>query len=235
MLNVFLASIAVNAVLGIWALLIDDFGQTQGKVLATSFLVSAMMLSILVNGSPLEKRLLWPLPVLAGVSAAFGFVIFIVMVWTEMDEATPLKLAISALVVGAGGTLAGLLQLFSLRAAHEPLRRANLAVVMMLVLATLSAIWFELDAEWFVRFIGVLSVLAAAMTLAIPALAKFLPPEPTPVAGGAGVRFCPCCGEPLEANRGELDAQGTCGRCGVRFVVSVEVPTQEPTVAAMTN
>ena len=39
--RVFVGSVAVNAVLGIWALLSSDFGQTQGKVLLTSFLHSA--------------------------------------------------------------------------------------------------------------------------------------------------------------------------------------------------
>lgn len=222
LLNVFLASIAVNAVLGIWALLIEDFGQTQGKVLATSFLVSAMMLSILVNGSPLERRVLWPVPVLSAMSAALAFTIFIVMVWTELDETTPLKLAFSALAVGAGGTLAGLLQLFSLRINHELLRRANQVVIGLLVVSTVIAIWIELDQEWFARYIGILSVLVAAMTLAIPALARFLPPERRPGAGSAGVRFCPSCGAPLLGDREDPHAPVRCAECGVHFVVSLE-------------
>jgi hypothetical protein len=219
---VFLASIGINAVLGIWALLIDDFGQTQGKVLGTSFLVSGMMLSILVNGAPLERRVLWPVPVLAAASAGLAFGIFIVMVWAEIDESTPIKLAFSALVVGGGGTLAGLLQLLPLRTGHELLRRANRAVIAALVLSTVTAIWAEIDQEWFARYIGVLSVLVAAMTLAIPALARFLPPDVIPEHGAARVRFCPSCGASLVGSRDDPDGRIHCASCGVNFVVSVE-------------
>ena len=64
-LNLFLTSIAVNAVLGIWALLVDDFGEIQGKILTSSFLVSATMVGLLMNAVPMRERVLWPLPVIA--------------------------------------------------------------------------------------------------------------------------------------------------------------------------
>jgi hypothetical protein len=181
-----------------------------------------MMLSILVNGSPLEKRVIWPVPVLAAASAGLGFVLFIAAIWLEPDVDNLMKLVLSALVVGGGGTLAGLLQLFPLRTVHELLRRANQAVIALLVFSTVTWIWLEIDQGWFARYVGVLSVLVAAMTLALPALSKFLPPETTPSTGHAAVRFCPSCGQPLARDRDDVQAQTECKQCGVHFVVSVE-------------
>ena len=72
LLQFFVASVAANAVLGIWALLSGDFGQTQRKILGTSFLVSAAMLSVLVNVPAVRKRVLWPAPMVGAITGVVG-------------------------------------------------------------------------------------------------------------------------------------------------------------------
>ena len=221
-LNVFLASIAVNAALGIWALLTDDFGQTEGKILATSFLVSAGMVSVLINGPAVKRRVLWPVPIVAAATAMGGFVLFIGLVWMEVDDEVPLKVAFSMMIVAAGGTLAGLLALVALRPAHEAARFVNHVVTGLLCATSIFGIWAEIDASWLPRLLGVESVLVAAMTLAIPALSRFLPP--TPEAKEPALRFCPSCGRPVSGAllTGPVDSQ--CGSCGLRCTVSPATP-----------
>ena len=85
LVRLFIASIVVNALLGIWALLAGDFGETQGKVLATSFLVSAAMLCVLVNAPATGRRVRWPAPVIGAGAGAAGFAGFIVMLWAEVE------------------------------------------------------------------------------------------------------------------------------------------------------
>jgi hypothetical protein len=225
-LRAFLASIAVNAALGIWALLGGDFGETQGKVLATSFLVSGAMLGVLVNGAAVRRRVLWPLPLVAAVCAAAGMLWFVLALWVEADDEAWFKIGGTLLTVAAGATLAGLLALLGLRRAHEPLRWVADALIAVLCLTVIVVMWAEIDTDWVGRVIGVESVLVAALTLAIPALSRFAPPPPDlPPPGLEQARFCPYCGEALpgveagpEAGVGDSEPLA-CARCGRRFTV----------------
>ncbi len=201
LLNAFLVSVAVNAVLGIWALLSDDFGSTQGKVLATSFCVSGAMLGVLVNGAPLARRLLWPIPVVAAVAAATGFGLMIVIVWSEPGGDLWWKLLVTLAVVASGATLVGLLALPSLRSPFEPLRLAHLVATGLLVVTVVAAVWFEFNDDWIMRLIGVESIVVAALTLTVPALARFLPPEDTtgrPLTRTGDTIVCQKCGSRLD-------------------------------------
>ena len=217
LVRISLASIATNAVLGIWALLVGDFGETQGKVLATSFLVSAAMLAILVNSSPINHRVLWPAPAVAAIASSGGLLLFEVMLWTEAGEEFWWKLGGSALIVGAGGTLMGLLGLLALRPAHEPWRVVNHVLTGVLCSTVIVIIWVEVNEDWVARVIGVMSVLVAALTLALPVLSRWL----TPLEGidsARTLRFCPSCGKGLDgASFG--DAAALCPSCGFQFTV----------------
>jgi hypothetical protein len=202
-LKLFVASVLANAVLGIWALLSGDFGETQGKVLGTSFLVSAAMFSVLVNVPAVRRRALWPAPLLGAVAGASGFALFIVLVWTEPGDDRWFKLAGSFLVIAAAATLASSLGLITLPARLHWLQPVINVLITLLGSTILVGLWTEPDVEWYARLVGIEGVLVAAMTLLIPVLARFSPfrhqatsSEGTP-AGPAMVRFCPSCGRPV--------------------------------------
>ena len=185
-LRAFLASIAVNALLGIWALLTSDFGQTEGKVLATSLLLSAAMLSVLVNGAPMQRRALWPIPAIAAGAGVASILGFIVMLWAEVDHEVPLKAAFSGLVVAVAATLAGLLALLPLRSTYEVVRYLHYVLTTSSTGTIVWGIWMEVGSSWYGRLLGVQSVLVAALTLAIPVLWRFGGGDQSPPAPMAG-------------------------------------------------
>lgn len=224
----FVVSILVNAVLGIWALLSGEFGETQGKVLGTSFLVSAAMLSVLVNTPALRRGVLWPVPAVGAAAGASGFALFIVLMWTEAGDDRWFKLAGSFLVVAAGATLASSLALITTPAG--PLRWLQLlgnALITVLAVTVLYGLWIEPDTEWYARLVGVEGVLVAALTLLVPVLSRFtstrrqggngdgIPPGP------AAVRFCPSCGRPVAQGPPGTCVGIVCDGCGLTFEVNV--------------
>ncbi|MGB5759260.1 MAG: hypothetical protein WBM50_20270 [Acidimicrobiales bacterium] len=234
-LNLFVASILVNAVLGIWALLSGDFGETQGKVLGTSFLVSAAMLSVLVNIPALRRRALWPAPSVGAAAGASGFALFIVLMWTEAGDDRWFKLAGSFLVVAAGATLASSLALLTKSAPLRWLQAVGNALITLLALTVLFGLWFEPDNDWFGRIIGVEGVLVAALTLLIPVLSRFASPRQEAngdiVAGGpAAVRFCPSCGRPVANAQPRAGAAIVCDGCGLTFEVTMWPVDPDPDV-----
>lgn len=225
-LRLFLTSVGVNAVLGIWALLSGDFGETQGRVLATSFLVSAAMLSVLVNSPAMQRRALWPAPLIGAVTGASGFALFTVLVWIEPDEEGWFKLAGSLLVAAAAATLASSLALIALPARLGWMRPVSNGLITLLAITIVVGLWAEPDARWYIRLVGIEGVLVAAMTLSIPALARFSPSEPPdrtqksgPSGGPALIRFCPSCGHPLAHRKLGFADPAACDRCGLAFQV----------------
>ena len=212
-LRAFLTSIAINAALGIWALLVDDFGDTQEKILVSSFLVSGGMLAVLINGAPLSRRILWPVPVMAVVGLVLGFVLLLVAVWAEIDSELLGKTLTTAFVIGAAATVSGLLGLLPLRPAHQVLRFVAHLLIAALAATVTGVIWADGGGDAIARVIGVESILVAACTLALPALSRFVPVEESAVVVTSG-RFCPGCGAELDDDllSGEPVACGNCER-----------------------
>lgn len=224
-LYLFVASILVNAVLGIWALLVGDFGTTQEKVLGSSFLLSAAMLSVLVNVPAIRRRPLWPAPLVGAIAGAFGFVLFIGLLWTEPDADGWDKLAGSSLVVAAAATLACGLALIPTPDRFRRMRPVGNVLIALLGVSIVIAIWAEADTDWYARLVGVQGVLVAAMTLLIPVLSRFAGPDQQPAREAAepgaspGVRFCPSCGSPVTPGPLGSGMSTTCAGCGLTFEV----------------
>lgn len=238
-LNLFVVSILVNTLLGIWALLAGDFGQTQGKVLGTSFLVTAAMLSVLVNIPAIRRQSLWPTPLIGAISGASGFALFIALVWTEPGDVRWFKVAGSFLVVAAATTLASGLALIPIPASIRWLRPVANALIGLLGLTVLVALWakFAEDADWFARLLGVQFVLVSAMTLLIPVLSRFSSPRYQAASGGPvppgppTVRFCPSCGRPVAHGPLGTGVPTVCGACGLTFEVNAPPETAADSVA----
>jgi hypothetical protein len=225
-LKLFTLSVVVNAVLGIWALLAGDFGETQEKVLITSFMVSAAMLSVLVNAPAMQRRCLWPVPVIGAATGAGGFALFIVVIWIEYEGpgAVWIKLTGSALVVAAAATLASALALIALADRYRLLQPVARGLIAALAVSILIAIWGELDMDWYARLIGVFSVLVAAVTLLIPVVSRFGSGGPgagphTDQTGDHAVRYCPSCGREVEHRALGPGEVNICRNCGLSFQV----------------
>jgi hypothetical protein len=196
-LRAFLTSIAINAALGIWALLVDDFGDLQQKILLSSFLVSGGMLAVLINGASLARRVLWPVPLLAVVGLVVGFVLLLGALWAEVESELLGKLLVTAFLTGGAATLSGLLALLPLRPAHHVVRLVAHLLIAVLTATVVGVMWIEGSGDSVARVIGVQSILVAALTLALPVLSRFLPPEETAVVPRSG-HFCPACGAELD-------------------------------------
>lgn len=234
LLRLFVGSVTVNAVLGIWALLVGDFGETQGKVLATSFLVSAAMLCVLVNAPAMGRRALWPAPAIGAATGAVGFALLIVLLWAEVEGEFWFKSIGSLLVVAAATTLAASLALVPASGRLRWLPPLTDALIAALALTIVIGIWAEPDVDWYPRLLGIEGVLVAATTLLVPVLARFGgdrsepgPPLSSPVDGHA-IRFCPSCGRPLGHHPIGSGQPATCDGCGLAFEVGVVARSDRP-------
>jgi hypothetical protein len=235
--NLFVVSVLANAVLGIWALLSGDFGETQGKVLGTSFLVSAAMLSVLLNIPAIRGRALYPAPLVGAVTGAAGFSLFIALMWIEPADDRWFKLAGSFLVVAAAATLVSSLALAAVPVHLQWLQWVADGLIAILAVTVVVGLWAEPDVDWYARLLGIEGVLVAAMTLLLPVLSRFSslrPAEPGREAippGPPEVRFCPSCGHPVAPGPLGTGVATHCEACGLTFAVTAAAEALSGSIA----
>ena len=217
LLSLLLGSIAVNAALGIYALVVPGFGDLQRRVLLTSVCVTAAGIVALACLPAWEQRRLWPVPVVSVAVSALGLVLAVVLVWAEPSGGWPAleKTMGTLFLLGGAGVLSSLLGLARLAHRFRWVLAVALGLIAVLALCYVTAIWAELNdpPTWLVRVFGVVAVLVAAFVVAVPVLHR---------AGARGsgehvaVRFCPACGHPLSAR---ADEDAVCPGCGTSFRV----------------
>jgi hypothetical protein len=216
-LGVFFASVAVNAALGIYAVLAPEFGETQGKILGTSLCVTGAVLLALACEPAWERRLLGPVPSLGAAIGALGFGLAIVGIWAEPESDVFGKTTSSVMTLAVAGAAASLLALARLAPHHRWVLVLTLGLLALG--ATLMAImpWLGDDpTEWYVRGMGVALITLAAFTVSVPVLHWVDRGTVAAADSVDAIRHCPYCGN---AVTGDVGAVLSCRRCGRQFTV----------------
>lgn len=176
-LYLFVCSIVLSALMGIWAIISGEFGDLQGRVLATTSTVVGASILGLACGAYLEKPQARRLP--AAVVPVLGIILTVIsaaiMFWLIWDDDAWVNDALMKFI--STSTIFALsfaqLSLLSLaRLSRRFLWSLVLAYLIILALASLisAIIVFELygDGSFIGRLIGVLAVIDASMTVMIP-------------------------------------------------------------------
>jgi len=211
-----LATIAVTAALGLYAVAVPHFGELQAKVLATSASVSAASILVLACLPAWERRRLRPLPLIGAVSSPAAFALIVVGLWAEIEADWFWQ---SMRTFLAGGLFAALSSLLALaRLAPRYRRVLAIAVGLALVLTSLyiAGIWSRPESEAYTRVVAAASVVTAAFVVAVPVLHRASRHEPAGAGSEARLRFCPSCGRRLPEEPGQ---EGSCPACGASFRV----------------
>lgn len=169
-LTIFFASVAINAILGIVALLVGDFGEVQGKVLMTSLSVSAASVLSLAMFPARERELLGIIPDAGIALAVAGFSLLVILVWTEFRGDGLARMTGSVLTFAIAAGYASLISLATVRLKFDVVVRSAYGLAAVLALMITSAIWSEPDGDVMPRVMGVISILLAAATVSIPVL-----------------------------------------------------------------
>lgn len=212
-----LGAIGVTAALGLYAVLVPDFGDLQAKVLGTSASISGASVLVLAVTPAWERRLVRPLPVVGAALTALVFCLVVGGMWTEAERDAYWKTMGTAAFLAAWAVLVSLLALATLPRRHRWTFVAAAALTFALAAVGVGAVWSEADSDVLGRVVGALAVLSAAFVLAVPVVHRATRDENRRARPAAGGGFCPRCGAPVAAAvSGE---PVSCGSCGARFRV----------------
>lgn len=215
---ILLGSIAVNAALGIYALLVGELGPTQGKILVTSLSFSGASMLALACAPAWERGRLGPVPPVGVAASVAGFALLAASAWLDFDVEPLWKTGYTLVVVGAAAAYASLLTLARLAPRFRWTFWSAFLLTYVLAGMFVSLTWGEWSSEWFGRWLGVVAVLVAAFTAATPILHRVSRQELAAAEQRKArrVALCPGCGSTVAA---AADEEAACSRCGVRFRV----------------
>ena len=151
------------------------------------------------------------------------FPILVYGAWDEFGSENISKAATTAIFIGSGTAHGALLSLSRLAPRYLFVLRSAWGLAALLVAMLITVTWESnvTDSETFARAVGVVGVLLAAVTLAVPVLHRASRGELAAggreeVKPGRATGFCPNCGV---AGLTADGAEKRCGACGARFTV----------------
>jgi hypothetical protein len=212
--GVFFGSVAVNAVLGIAALLVGDFSETHGRVLGTSLSVTGALLLGLACLPAWERERLGALPLVGAALGAAAFALVVVSIWTGGDSDVLGKAMGTLMTLAVGCALACVLALPPLAPPHRPVLLAALVLTAIAAGFLVGAIWIEPESGWYPRLFGVVGVLLAATSVSVPVVGRIDRAAVEQGTNATVVAFCPFCGASVVEG-----SEPTCDGCGRRFSV----------------
>ncbi len=213
------ASLAASALIGIAALASTDFGETEGKLLLTTFSFFGGSAITLACGFAWERGRLGIVPVLGMVSGLVGLVLVLVGIWGDFESDLWWKAFTSEIMVALAATHASLVAVFSAGQRFRGGTYAAYGLGAIAVALTLIAVWGGATNDGFWRFYGAVMVLLLALTIALPVLRRIAGPAMDWDRQSASARYCPGCGTALEP-----PGMNSCDACGARFPGRIDVP-----------
>lgn len=206
-LKILIASVAISAALGIYALLAGDFGETEVRILLSSLTVSATSILSMACGVTWERRRVGSVPPAGAFLAIVAGVLILIGIWAEIEDFDNFwKPVISVSIVATACAHASLMGLAELEPRFRWAQAAAYGLAFVVAVGLVIMICAESDDETAWRAIGVCSVLLSAMTITVPLLHRMS-------ERGKATLYCPGCAAPL-AQPGE-----PCAKCGARFSI----------------
>ena len=220
---VLIGSVAISALLGIYALFsreLDDFGA---RTLGTTLFVSATALLVMSNSAIIEEkpRGYFYLSIVGLVMALVALPVFLTALWQDNAAESHWKLGVSLEIVSIVTAHSALLTLWRLPSKYQFLLPIATALAVALGSLIVIVIWTEESERGLWQIAGTLAILVTAITIIVPVIPRLVALDaPDAAAGGVtyALRHCPNCGVVLTPGT-RAGSKSTCVSCGAPFTV----------------
>lgn len=225
LLLAFVISIACCGVLGIYCLLIGRMGSIEERILGTAAAVGGASILGLACAVPWERRRWHPLGPIGVLSTTVAMVLMLVAIWVEPSFKTSFYEALGvSCVIGVALPHIGLLSLARLKRQYGWLRRMTIVAIVLLAASIIYVILSNSSwpgEEFWMRLIGVFSILSACGTIAVPVMHRMSvirAREDVKTVELSLTLTCPRCAKTQQLPAG----RSKCGQCGLKFRIDIE-------------
>jgi hypothetical protein len=175
-LYLLIASVSLSALIGIGVILFGNFGDFEGKVLATTFTIACTSILGLACGAYLETKRGNILPTCGIGFSIISAIMCLILIWSNfnIDNEFFLKTLGSITILAVACSHLSLISIAKLDAKFQWSKIILTVCVWVLVSILLYIIWFQpnSDSDFIVRVIAVLSIIITALTIVTPVLYK---------------------------------------------------------------
>ena len=164
--------LSITAIVAVCCLIGGEFGETQLKILATTFAISAASICAMSCAAFLEKHRQRFFGLTGMVFAVLAGGMSLLMIWAGIDSAGFWKTTGVFIVISVAFAHALLLQMPMLNVQYKWTQKISVFLIAALALEIINAICTENDHDTLWRVIGVTSILVVLITLVIPICSK---------------------------------------------------------------
>jgi len=168
LLKVFIGFLSLTALVAITSVLSREFGETQFKVLVTTFSISAGSICAMSCAGFLERKGAKGVGFAGILAAGVAVLMAIGGVWGEIKETGYWKTTLTSIVVSVAFAHGCLLRLPNLAASYRWTQTVSTILIGLLAVQIILAILGEVKDEGYYRLMAALSVLVVLVTLVIP-------------------------------------------------------------------
>ena len=225
LLRILVGALVLSALVGIYAFLFGEFGETEIKILLTTMAISYFSVTSLACAAAFERDGVRLLTIPGLITGVVGFLMFVPGIWAEWFESEPYAKTMIVLgIFSFSFAQACLLSLATLERRFQWVLYAAFGSIFALASLISGMVIFEVGDEWLFRFAGVLGILDGCATVSLPALAKFGKREEAVERARSEVELrCPRCGQPGTYPMGEFE----CQNCSQRIRIEL-IPEESP-------
>ena len=220
-LRTLIVALVGSALIGIYAFLFGDFGETEVKILLTTLSISYFSIISLACAAAFEARrggVLAPIGLVVGI---LGFVAYLPGIWAEWFESETYGKSMAILAIfGFSLAQSCLLALVPLQKPIRWVVFSTVGIIFALAILISGMIVFESDEEWLFRFVGVLGILDGCGAVLIPVLYKLGSRSDAIMPSESLDRielFCPRCRHRETYPISTI----TCGKCSLEIRVEI--------------
>ena len=219
-LRILIGSVALSAMLGIYALVARELDEWSARTLGTTVFISGAAILAITNMAIIEIRpkVYYYLAIIGLVAALIGLPLFLWALWTENAVEELWKTGATFAAISIWTAHSSLSSFRALPREYWLLLPVATLIGAALAILVMTMVWTEeVDSgEW--RIAGVLAILLASVTVIIPVLPRLVEldaPEPLD-AYAPKTSYCPNCGAGVDVD----DDAGRCAGCGASFAVT---------------
>jgi len=174
----FIIFLSITALIAIVTVLSGDFGETQLKVLGTTFAISTASICAMSCAAYIEKHGNNVFGFAGIVFAVASSAMSIAGMWAELTGPVYWKATVVLIISGVSVAYALLLLIPNLAESHQWTQATTVICIAILAFELIAAVCAEIDDTGFYRLVAVTSIITVLMTLVVPICLKLRGKEP---------------------------------------------------------
>lgn len=168
----FIGFLVLTALVAIVAVFSESFGETQIRILATTFTISIASICAMACAAFIERRGLVTLGVSGIICSALGGILLLLGIWNLLDGDIYFKITASLITISLAFAHSFLLALPELDKRHNWLQPVTAITIGLLTIQIIVVVWIEVESMIYYQSLGVIAILVGLETLVIPILLK---------------------------------------------------------------